>query len=173
MRGYVILTHENAERRYTEIRLATLAAISKNYPASLGLNFRLVDELALTATKAWPKEQRRIDLNWVAGYPAFRFRYPKRFELALWQNGSLATLALGRPTSKCGGIRLDFLEATPLTRDIRVVPVVLATMVAYATALGANEIRLVEPINEAVRKYYERFGLTYVRKGDYLFKIIG
>lgn len=43
-------------------------------------------------------------------------------------------------------------------------------MTAYAEALGATEFRIVEPINEDVRKYYEAFGMTYVRKGDYLYK---
>lgn len=169
----MILTHENAEKRYTEIRLTTLKAVSRNYPSHLGLDFRLVDELALTASKGWVEDQRRVDLDWVNGYPIFRFSHPKRFELALWQRGKLESLALGRPTSKCGGLRLDFLEASPPPRTIQVFPVVYATMLAYAMALGVNEVRLVEPINEQVRQYYEKFGFTYVRKGDYLFQRLG
>ena len=67
---------------------------------------------------------------------------------------------------------LDFIEASPTHREIKVLPIVIITMTAYAEALGADEIRIVEPINDVVRTYYEGFGMTYVRKGDYLFKKI-
>jgi len=42
-------------------------------------------------------------------------------------------------------------------------------MTIYAEALGANELRVMNPINEDVKNYYQNFGLVYVPKGDYFF----
>lgn len=42
-------------------------------------------------------------------------------------------------------------------------------MVGYAEALGADELRVMNPINADVKRYYERFGLVYVARGDYLY----
>ncbi len=45
----------------------------------------------------------------------------------------------------------------------------LLTMVGYAQALGAKELRIMNPINEDVRYYCERFGLAYINKSGYLY----
>ncbi len=42
-------------------------------------------------------------------------------------------------------------------------------MITYAELLGATEVRVMKPINDDVKKYYQSFGLTYVVKGDYLY----
>lgn len=166
----MLLTHVNAEIRYTALRRDALKNAALQVPTNLNLEFRLIDDEAFSASKEWAKiADRRVDWDWMYSYPSFRFRHPKRFELALWHDGQLVSLSLGRPTRNVAGLRLDFLEASPIKRDIRIVPLVLMAMAVYAEALGASEIRLVQPINETVRKYYETFGLQYVRKGDYLF----
>lgn len=67
-------------------------------------------------------------------------------------------------------LRLDFIEAGGDPGRVRVFPVTMVAMTVYAAALGAREIRLVHPINDTVKAYYERFGLKYVAKGDYLYK---
>lgn len=79
------------------------------------------------------------------------------------------SLSLGRPTYHGAGLRLDFLEGAPGARKLRVFPIVFAAIRVYASALNAQEIRLVQPINETVRGYYEKFGFRYVKKGDYLY----
>ncbi|WP_238105792.1 hypothetical protein [Vibrio cincinnatiensis] len=66
-------------------------------------------------------------------------------------------------------MRLDFIEANPDNSGPRVFPATLFTMITYAELLGANEIRVMKPINDDVKKYYQSFGLTYVTKGDYLY----
>ena len=84
-------------------------------------------------------------------------------------NGYIS-LTLGRPTYYGTALRLDFIEANPeKPKDIAVFPIVLFAMIVYAEALGANEIRVIEPINQDVKRYYESSGLTYVAKGDYLY----
>lgn len=166
----MLLTHQNAEWHYTEIRRTVLDLASKQFPASAKLEFRLFDEPAFSASKMWAlSNERRVNWDWMYSYPAFKFRHPKRFELALWHNGQLVSMTLGRTTRNSAGVRLDFIEASPHAREVKVFLIVLAVMQLYAQAVGATEVRVVNPINADVRKYYEKFGLTYVSKGDYLF----
>ncbi|WP_338847385.1 hypothetical protein V8J88_01540 [Massilia sp. W12] len=168
------MTHIDAEARYAQLRLTALKAAQAQTPSNLGLSFRLFDDDAFAASKAWSAfSERRVNWDWLYSYPAFKFRHPKRFELALWHQNNLASLSLGRPTRNAAGLRLDFLEGSPENRNLKVVPFVLLAMAVYAESLGATEIRLVQPINDTVRKYYEGFGMQYVRKGDFLFMRLG
>ena len=166
----MLATHLDAERRYHEIRKTALRVISGQVPSGSHLDFRLIDDRALSASQAWSESrQRLVAWDWFASYGSFKFRYPKRFELALWYQNSLASLSLGRPTYCGTGMRLDFIEANPDHREIKVFPIVMAAITTYAEALGASEVRVMNPINEEVKTYYQKFGLIYVANGDYLY----
>lgn len=167
----MLATHIDAERRYSEIRRTALRAISSQVPAGLSLKFKLIDEIALTTSKKWAlSPDRLVDWNWIEGYSSFKFRYPKRFELALWHKNKLVSLSLGRPTYAGTSLRLDVIEGSPEEREIKVFPAVIAAMAVYASALGADEIRVMNPINQSVKEYYANEGFTYVASGNYLYK---
>lgn len=102
----------------------------------------------------------------------FKFRHPKRFEMALWQNDKLISLSLGRPTYAGTALRLDFVEASPkeLGERVGTMTFVIAGLVAYAHLLKARQIRIMNPINETVRNHYASFGYTCEPKGDYLYR---
>lgn len=113
-----------------------------------------------------------MDWDWVAGYSAFRFRHPKRFELAAWEHGTLMALSLGRPTYNGNHLRLDFVEARPRSLGPRptLFDDVLLAYGIYARLLNAKQIRIMHPINATVRSHYEKYGYSYVASHDYLFK---
>ncbi len=135
------------------------------------LKATLITPAALTQSQRWAiLPRRQVDWDWTEGYNAFSYRYPKRFEMALWQGDVLMSLTMGRPTYQGTKLRLDFIEGNPdKPRDVKVFEPTFLAMVGYAQALGANELRVMNPINAEVKSYYERFGLTYVAKGDYLY----
>ncbi|WP_020410567.1 hypothetical protein [Hahella ganghwensis] len=174
-------THLDAERRYTIIRKAVIDEINKEFHSSkqYSLKATLIDISALEQSNRWNfSPKRKVDWEWIDGYNSFRFRYPKRFEMALWHKDTLASLSLGRPTYQGSKLRLDFIEGNPdKPNDVKVFEPTFLAMVGYAQALGANELRIMNPINDDVmnpinddvRRYYERFGFTYVIKNDYLF----
>jgi hypothetical protein len=138
-----------------------------------GGRLALIDAVALTAAKKWEYSANRVvDWDWRVGYNDFRFRHPKRFELAIWADTTLVSLTLGRPTYHGGGMRLDFIEANPDVKRLRVTPIALLALTAYAKAVGANEIRIMNPINDEVKEYYGKLGLKYVKHGDYLYQKI-
>lgn len=169
----MLATHRDAEERYTLIRKAVLEEVNKEFLNSerRNLSARLIDNAALSQSQTWAHSaRRRVDWDWVAGYNAFRFRHPKRFEMALWHGSDLVSLTLGRPTYQGTKLRLDFIEGNPeKPSHVQVFEPTFLAMVGYAHALGADELRVMNPINAEVKRYYERFGLQYVAKGDYLY----
>lgn len=168
----MLATHRDAEERYSIIRKAVIEELNKDFISSnqRSLKAKLIDATALAQSQRWSVSSRRkVDWDWVEGYNAFKFRYPKRFEMALWHNDVLASLSLGRPTYQGTKLRLDFIEGNPeKPGGVRVFEPTFLAMVGYAQALGASELRIMNPINGDVRRYYERFGFAYVTKGDYL-----
>ncbi|WP_036801909.1 hypothetical protein [Photobacterium marinum] len=166
-------THLDAEQRYSNLRKLTVNAAQKklNKVSEYSeITLSCIDGKALKMAKWWESSpDRQVDWDWIDGYSAFKFRYPKRFELAIWHRGQLVSLSMGRPTYYGTSMRLDFIEANPDVKGIRVFPATLFTMITYAELLGAREIRVINPINSEVKNYYESFGLKYFAKGDYLF----
>ena len=166
-------THRDAEDRYTILRKAVLDQVNHDFTrrGERSNHAKLIDSSALAQSKHWAlSPKRRVDWDWVDGYGTFRFRYPKRFEMALWHNGKLVSLSLGRPTYTGQRMRLDFIEACPdKPSELRVFEISLFAIGTYAETLGAHELRVMNPVNTQVRDYYARFGLTYVPSGDYLY----
>lgn len=173
---FMLATHHDAESRYSLIRnqaLQTVNEIMREEGSSLKLT--LIDGEALNAFKAWKKAANRVkNWDWVLGYETYRFRYPKRFELALWYSNKLIGLSMGQPTYNGTAMRLDVVEAAPSELGDRpsIFETVLLSYSVYARLLNAREIRIMHPVNSAVRKYYEKFGYRYVSAGDYLQKVL-
>ena len=78
----MLATHVDAEQRYEKLRKIALDAAQEG--ASNNLKFRTITAEALNATKLWGRSSaRRVDWDWIDGYGSFKFRYPKRFEMAI------------------------------------------------------------------------------------------
>lgn len=169
----MLATHRDAEERYTAIRKAVIGQVNQDLVnrREHGNKARLIDIETLAHSKQWERSsKRRVDWDWMSGYSAFKFRYPKRFEMALWHNNKLASLTLGRPTYSGHRMRMDFIEACPeKPSDLKIFEISLFAIGIYAQMLGADELRIMNPINTQVRDYYASFGLSYVAAGDYLY----
>lgn len=171
-RDTVLATHMDAEHRYEQIRKETLKAaeslINRDYPQ---LRLTTIDSPTLKAAESWSTHpKRRVNWDWMGSYSTLKYRYPKRFEVAVWYKGKLNGLSLGRPTYNGGSLRLDFIEASPVDREIAVFDIIVVAMRIYADMLGARELRIMHPINEQVKTYYASHGFSYVKNGDYLFR---
>lgn len=173
----MLATHLDAEVRYSKLRKEALNAASEILKNGNGPNIRLteINALALSASKAWSSSKVRIkDWDWVEGYAVFKFRYPKRFEMALWESSKLIGLSMGRPTYQGTALRLDVVEAAPSDLGVRsnIFEAVLLGYGIYARLIHAKQIRIMHPVNERVKSYYEKYNYKYVAAGDYLFKEI-
>lgn len=171
----MLATHLDAEKRYEILRKTALEiAHSGLNPQEKSLfKFETITNSALTETANWGKSpNRRVDWDWISGYAAFKFRYPKRFETAIWFRDKLINISMGRPTYNGSSLRLDFVEASPKDLGERpsVFNEVLVAYGIYARMINAKQIRIMNPINTEVKEYYESFGYTYVANKDYLFR---
>ena len=166
----MLATHADAEKRYEELRKLALQLAQES--ATSGVTLQIITAKALRETIEWGMAlDRQVDWEWLEGYSSFKFRYPKRFEAALWFNNKLISLSLGRPTYNGNSLRLDFIEAMPKSLGDRppVFEDILVAYETYAKLINASEIRIMNPINQAVKEYYESYGYVYVSKQDYLF----
>jgi hypothetical protein len=166
------LTHAQAEQRYEQLRNAAIKTAQRFMDAP-GFTLTKITGEALSATTTWDKSAiRKYHWDWVQGVQYYRMNYPKRFEIALWHHRELACLSIGRPTYNASGLRLDVVEASP--RDLRDRPKVFDKIILayeiYARMLNANHIRIMNPVTDKVKAFYESFGYAYVQKGDYLTK---
>lgn len=164
------LTHAQAEQRYGQLRTAAIDTAQRSIDAPGFLLSKITGE-AIAATKTWDKSAiRKYHWDWTQAIQYYRMNYPKRFEVALWYQTKLAGISIGRPTYNATGLRLDVVEASP--RDLGPRPKVFDKIILayeiYARMLKANHIRIMNPVNNTVKAFYEGYGYTYVQKGDYL-----
>ena len=108
----MLATHLDAEHRYNDLR--RIAYDTAQMGAAPGVRFTGITADAFSSARSWASSPtRQVAWDWFDGYSAFRFRYPKRFELALWSANRLLALSLGRPTYNGNHLRLDLVEAQP------------------------------------------------------------
>lgn len=170
----MLATHIDAENRYQKLRETALQAAQQNFQefGLSGIKATTITPSALVAVKTWNNSRdRKVDWDWRDGYGVFRYRYPKRFEIALWKTTRLIGISMGRPTYNGSSLRLDIVEASPreLGDRPKVIPLVLASYAIYAHLINASEIRIMNPINTEVKNYYESFGYKYLNRNDYLY----
>ena len=94
--------------------------------------------------------------------------------MALWESKKLIGLSMGRPTYQGTALRLDVVEASPSDLGDRpnIFETVLLGYGIYARLINAKQIRIMNPVNERVKSYYEKYNYKYVATGDYLFKVV-
>lgn len=133
---------------------------------------------ASIAAKQWlssPDRRPEIGIAWAELTTRYARTVPKRFELAIWHRDLfLCGLALGKPTRNGNKLRLDFMEASPERNPIfgLIAEITIAGALAYGVAIGANQLRIMKPINDKVREHYLRknLGFSYDKVGNFCFK---
>lgn len=160
-------THAEAEKKYKEFRAIARNAVKNNlsYSDNNKIFLRDVDNQALALAKEWEKDINRIvDWSWSSGYQHYSFSRPKRFELAIWYDNKLCSLSLGRPSFHGTRLRLEFIESHPSDNPLkgRIAPIVISTAEVYAQIIGADELRIIDPIDKNLIDYYSTFGYKYV-----------
>lgn len=163
-------SHKEAEDRYESFREISRTKILESLPYGDKKQIKLegITTKALSVAKTWNSyTSRLVDWDWVFGYKSYSKRYPKRFELATWYGNQLASLSLGRPSYMGGHLRLDFIEALPENNPLkgRVVPIVISVAELYGTIIGASQLRIIDPTDVNLIKYYSSFGYMYIKEG--------
>jgi len=155
------LSHFKTIQRYDESRKQARELAKKGLPRHLKrLTLAPVDNFALIAFRAIDKEAHRtVDWDWNFA-PKYCKRYPKAFDLSVWNGNSLCSLSLGRPTYKGTEMRLDFIEKftnNPVFSG-DMFGISLLAYEAYGKIIGARQLRIMNPENEKLIKYYSSYG---------------
>lgn len=158
-------SHHQTEAKYKDIRSIAMEAVQKRLPYADRPKIKLskIDHQALTEVNSWESLNRSVQWPWETGYHEYSAQNPKRFELAIWHDKTLCSLSLGRPNASGSRLRLEFTEARPLENPLkgRIMPIVLSVAEVYGGLLGADEVRLIDPIDQKLVDYYSSFGYEY------------
>lgn len=144
-------------------------AILKNTLTFSGITVNCINEL-----RKWEMSGlRRVAWNWDKVLKTYRPK-PKRFELSIWHEKHwLCSASMGKPTVKGGKLRLDLIESNPNGSSIDglVADINILCYEVYAQAIGATELRIMNPVNEIVRDYYlSKKGFSYNQKENFYFR---
>ncbi len=162
----------NVRNRYDEYKNQAREMASDALPSYLKkLRLEAIDHKSVVASKLWHKNpERKVDWDW-SDSKNYCSRYPKSFDLSIWNQNTLISLSLGRPTFKGTSMRLDFVERTPDT-DVYSGRIFTITRLAYETygrLIGAEFIRIMEPMNEKLIHHYTSsdrgFSLVSAKQG--------
>jgi hypothetical protein len=180
-------THRITEHQYDSIRNRALEIATVNLPVVMTNNLgqavnvrgavtlKSIDVIARARANTWHSSTfRRVDWPWMKSVGNYAWLNPKRFELSIWHKGVLSGLALGRPTWSNNKLRLDFIEGSPEKHALGglVFDITVIAAEAYADAIGATQIRVMNPINEKVRNHYlsGNRGFSYDQRENFCYK---
>ncbi len=162
----MLATHQDAEKRYEAFRKMTHDAIQRELPYPDRNNIRLgkICNKSIIQANSWENNPaRQVDWPWERGYANYSYLYPKRFEMATWYGDTLAGLSIGRPSYNGTRLRLEFIESNPSSSPLkgRMVPINISAAELYASIIGADELRIIDPIDTKLIEYYSSFGYKY------------
>lgn len=165
---------QQIEQRYDTYRKEALRIASEILALdNTGVSLKLVDAATYRAFEKWESNPQRIKCwDWNYTFQQWKMEHPKRFEAAAWKADKLVGLSLGRPTYASTGLRLDFIEKSPEDGNVQLLDAMFIALRAYAVAIGANHIKIMHPVNSAVKDYYVSKGFAYDRKHDWCIRRI-
>jgi hypothetical protein len=169
-------SHQLTDITYAQLREQSRSKSLLKMPLNFQESVKLGDITgrAMSQLSRWEDHpDRRVMWSWPQWANRYAAIYPKRFELAIWFHSILCSASLGRPTWGAGKLRLDMIESSPEKTPLSGQTVKLTVLVAetYADMIGADQIRIMNPINSKVRSHYEAMGFTYVGgKSDFCVK---
>ena len=171
MVGLKLSMREYLEHRYGELRKQSISLANQAIRLPR-VRLALVDHVAYDAFKKWQTHpDRKVDWNWPNAWQSWKRDYPKRFESATWKGDRLVGFAMGKPTYNSTGLRLDYIEKSPEASEPHLDLTYLA-LYSYASLLGATYIKIMSPINNDVKHYYESKGFIYEPKSNSCIKRI-
>lgn len=90
-----------------------------------------------------------------------------RFEVAIWSEGCLCGLAIGKPSDRRNNLSVYLMQGCPIEDHPlkgKILGIVLDVAEAYGTALSCRELRLVQPLR-GMLPYYRKLDFRLVRCG--------
>ncbi|AWF81631.1 hypothetical protein BTJ40_12780 [Microbulbifer sp. A4B17] len=166
-------SHKETLERYDVFRAQARDIAKESLPGNLKgvLNVEGIDHKTLNAFQAWKDTaERKVSWDWEFSR-SYKIFYPKSFDMSVWLGNTLCSMSLGRPTFKGTEMRLDFIERAPKNCPYagEMFSISLLAYEIYGDLIGAKKIRIMEPMNDKLIKYYMSHGgfkLVGSKKGN-------
>lgn len=162
-------TLTEVKARYEQLRALVYEFTDEEFQA-LGIACRAVSFADAMQADRWRsdwKDNNKVPCwEWVRQFEICQASNgSKRFELALCHAGKLVALCYGMPSKRKLLLKIHSLARNPNIDSLagQIFPIVLFAANAYARLLGCKEIQLIDPMNQDIVLYYERFGFIAER----------
>jgi len=118
--------------------------------------------------------EKRSTWSWEQVYLRSK-NLPDRFEISVWSGSQLCAITYGRPSQHRTKLKLMLVEASPVKPSpltTKAFAIISTCAMFYAKLIDADEVYIIDPINDAVASYYMKFGfsepLPYQGKRTYM-----
>lgn len=141
------------------------------------ISFQPLEMRALKELRKWENTGlRKAAWDWDTVLRSYK-NHPKKFDVTLWHKDyTLCSASIGRPTYGGSKIRLDIIEANPAGSMLEglITDINILAYEAYARVNNCTELRIMHPVNEAVKNYYlSKQGFSFNAKGNFCVKELG
>lgn len=155
---------------YKQLRSTLYEEVRSEYPDFSAGPISLSDAIMADTWDSFDPGKGRNKLEWIKSYHYYtnKKRF-KRFDLAIHRGGNLVGLSYGMPSQTKTKLKVNILEGTPINEhknDIRVFEMISVSAQLYGYLLGANEVRIMRPLNQKVTDHYCSFGYEYVEPAE-------
>jgi len=171
-----------AELKYQQARREVMDLLEQEIAQLIGVDgLRLsdIDEDALVAADAWRelyaivgREFHMPAWSWRKALRKFR-RRPRRVELAIWAEGQLCGLALGRVSDRCIVSTIHLLEGNPADTplDGKIIAIATRFLDLFALGLGCRDASIESPVPELIERYKQQGFVKEVTKGKKVLRL--
>lgn len=169
---------DDAERRYAMHR--TLAYEDTVSRIKLPKRYQLAGigyEALKAFEKVWqPNKERKVKWDWMEQVARWKRTDHSRLELAVWHDKELCGLMVGKTSKRKTIVYVLGIEGAPYKHPLKgyIIPIALEVAEAYATSLGAKELRLDKPAAILIARYQKLgYTLRFTLFGSYMTKKLG
>ncbi len=157
------LTFHQTVNYYRDLRAVLYNQLKSEYSQ---FNFNPISYSDAAQADSWQGDSRN-EWSWKSAYLIYQRKNRfKRFDLSIKNGISVCGLSYGMPTKS--KLKMDIIEATPYfhhKNNTKIFSLISQAAQYYALLLGANEVRIMNPLNEKLINHYCSYGYDYVQPG--------
>jgi hypothetical protein len=156
------LTFSETINYYNELRMVLYDQLKQEYPI---FSYNPIIFSDAIQADSWEGDGRN-EWSWQKAYEIYRGNSNfKRFDLCIKQGVHVSGLTYGMPTKTKTKLKIDIIESTPFSEhknNHKIFEIISTAAQYYAHLLGADEVRIMNPLNQDLTKYYCSFGYEHI-----------
>ncbi len=160
------LSFPEVVKYYSKLRSTLYEELNSIYPLHRCGPISSSDAYQADKWRGIDQNKNRYAWRWIDAYSAYNRKSSfKRFDLSIKRGSHIVGLSYGEPTVSKKSLKIDIIESTPYEehkKDTRVFEIVSRAAQYYGILLGADEVRIMNPLSDDLVNYYCSYGYEYV-----------